>query len=498
MGNVECAHTSIIALFFDYIDRKMYCEFMKDNNKHLIYNIVIIGIGTIFTRLIGFIMIPFYSSWLTTNEYGLYDLFATYVTLCVPFVSLQLDQAIYRFSIVKKDCSSYYYRIISSAIIPLSCALSLLVFIVMSYMDMERDIIIAFIFQFVAMTYYNIISEYLRGNGKLIGYSALNVSLGIFTIVLSVLFLKVLNLGVAGLLLVYACAYGITFVIAQIIFKPLLVQKTDNTRVVDFLKYSIPLIPNNISWWITNVSDRTLINLIQGSYYNGIYAICCKIPTVLSIIFGIFNLSFQQVALENIAPEERKLYFNQLIKKVIRLLFSGSAFIVGVTPNIYHLFLKESYWEGIPCIPVLLCGAIFLSIAQYMGGILLVKKNTKAVGSSTICAALVNIILNIFAIPGWGLLGASVATMVSYVVMFVIRAIANAEFFIAKELFICITTYMFLYIVLSVVSLKYMNNAIYSLMMAFVTFVIFVILNKDLLITILKKIGIIMVRRSSK
>lgn len=460
---------------------------MNEKNKKLLYNLFVIGIGTIFTRLISFVMTPFYSSWLTTEEYGQYDLIATYVSLCVPFVTLQLDQAVYRFSIENKKYSNYYYKISAKFMLPLICIISVIVYCFMDHIGFEKNIILSFIGYFISMAYYNITAEYLRGNGKLIEYSAINLTMGILSVLLSIIFLRVFRLGVVGLLLVYACAYGITFFISQILYKPCKVKNKNDTKISSLLRYSIPLIPNNISWWITNVSDRTLINLMIGNYYNGVYAICCKIPTMLSIIFGIFNLSFQQVALQHVTPDEQKPYFSALIKNVVRILFSGSILIVSFTPWIYHLFLKKDYWEGIICVPVLLCGAVFLSIAQYMGDILLVKKDTKSIGGSTICAAIINIVLNIFTIPSWGILGASFATMISYIVMFIIRFRATIEFLNPKELVKYIITYSTIYLVLSILVILTMNNNVMSSFVTLAICLIFVLINKDIIKSVFSK-----------
>ena len=99
----------------------------------------------------------------------------------------------------------------------------------------------------------------------------------------------------------------------------------------------------------------------------------------------------------------KKKYYNELIKKVVKILFLGSIIIVSFTPIIYRLFLKNDYWKGIDCVPVLLCGAVYLSLAQYVGDILLVKKKTLWIGGSTICAAICNVIVNIIIIPYAGI-----------------------------------------------------------------------------------------------
>lgn len=461
---------------------------MKDKNSLLLNNLFIIGVGTIFTRLISFIMTPFYSSWLSTSDYGSYDLIATYVSLCVPFVTMQLDQAIYRFSIENTRYSNYYYRIIVRFVFPISIISAILSFIVMGYLNFSNSIIFSFVCYFLAMSYFNITAEYLRGNGKLINYSFLNIAVGTLSIILSVLFLKIFHLGVSGLLLVFAFSYAISVFLAQLLYRPYRINEKDDTTIKKLLHYSIPLIPNNISWWVTNVSDRTLINLILGSFYNGVYAICCKIPTMLSLLFGIFNLSFQQVALQNVSPSERKPYFNQLIKNIIKLLFSGSIMIVAFTPIIYHLFLDEGYWSGINCVPILICGAVFLSIAQYLGDILLVKMKTKAIGGSTICAAIINILLNLIAIPVFGLLGASLATMISYIVMFSIRLFKSTDIINAKKTIFYITKYILIYTIFSLLIIYFKDNRYINISITAISFVYFMIANRTMIKAVYTKL----------
>ena len=68
--------------------------------------------------------------------------------------------------------------------------------------------------------------------------------------------------------------------------------------VKQLVAYSYPLIPNNICWWIINVSDRTLINIFLGAAANGIYAIACKIPNFCASVFNVFNISWQEAAID--------------------------------------------------------------------------------------------------------------------------------------------------------------------------------------------------------
>lgn len=290
---------------------------------------------------------------------------------------------------------------------------SIVIFVVMHTLDYSNNIIISFLLYFISVSFYNISSEYLRGMDLLSDYSIHNIIVGVITVVASIFIVYHMKQGVAGLLFVYALAYATATADIMFRYKPF---KASNSKVEDLkrmLHYSIPLIPNVLSWWIINVSDRTIINIFLGSFYSGIYGICCKIPTMLSLVFSIFNLSFQQFVMHSNDETSQKNYYNFLLKKVIKILFSGSIAIIAITPIIYYQFLNNDYWSGISCTPVLLAGAIMLSLAQYTGDLLLAKKHTRVIGLSTVIGAIVNIILNIITIPKFGIIGASISTMIS-------------------------------------------------------------------------------------
>lgn len=459
----------------------------SDNNEILLKNIIIIGIGTILTKLISFIMTPFYSSWLSTSEYGIYDLLSTYVLLCVPFATLQIEQAVYRFIMEDKDNSNAVFKTAFKMLIIMLFLSSFIVYLIMHVLNYKNEIVFSFIFYFVSISLYNISSEYLRGKDMLTAYSIHNIIVGVITVIASIIFVYYMQQGVAGLLFVYALAYCVATVDIIVRYNPLKTKGNKSGDLKEMLHYSIPLIPNVLSWWIINVSDRTIINIILGNFYNGIYGICCKIPTMLSLIFSIFNLSFQQLVMHNINENSQKQYYNFLIKKVIKVLFSGSIAIIGVTPIIYYQFLNKDYWDGISSVPVLLAGAIMLSLAQYVGDLLLAKKHTRIIGVSTVIGAIINIILNIFTIPNLGIMGASISTMISCMIMFAVRFYSMRSYFSYLDVLLMFI-YIVIYFIISIYIIAIGNNLVINVINCLLGCLLFFILNRDVVFGILKKI----------
>ena len=84
---------------------------MISRTHNLIKNTFIIGVGTFCTKLISLFLVPFYTIWLAPVEYGEFDLLISYLTLLVPFVTLQLEQAILKFSLNnQKNKFKYFFK----------------------------------------------------------------------------------------------------------------------------------------------------------------------------------------------------------------------------------------------------------------------------------------------------------------------------------------------------------------------------------------------------
>lgn len=68
-----------------------------NRKKELAMNTVILAVGKICTQLINFFLLPLYTSLLTTDDYGVVDLFSTYTALLVPIFNWQLENGLFRF-----------------------------------------------------------------------------------------------------------------------------------------------------------------------------------------------------------------------------------------------------------------------------------------------------------------------------------------------------------------------------------------------------------------
>jgi len=254
--------------------------------KELLGNTFIIFIGKMLPQVLAFFMLFLYTNYLSASEYGTVDLIITYVSLLAPIITLQLEMAMFRFLIDVRNKNTEKKKLITNnyiCLIIFSLIFSILYLIVMYFIDFKYAVIVLlYIISTIFMSNTLQISRGL-GNNKAFAFgSILNA---IVLVICNIYFLAFLNLGIDGMIISLFISNTITFI--YLLFKLKLynyisLKTKDKNKVKELIKYSLPLIPNGISWWIINVSDRTIISVLLGTAANGIYAISNKFPAILS------------------------------------------------------------------------------------------------------------------------------------------------------------------------------------------------------------------------
>ena len=198
-------------------------------------------------------------------------------------------------------------------------------------------------------------------------------------------------------------------------------RKKDKKLIKEMYQYSIPLVPNGISWWIVNVSDRTIITAIIGTAANGIYAVSNKFPTILSSLLGIFNLSWSESAALHIDSPDRDEFFSDISNTVTKLFTCLGVGMIACMPFVFPFLVNKSYNDAYNYIPILVLGAVFNVVVCLYNAVYIAKKMTKQVALTSIIGAVINIVVNIGLIHFIGLYAAAISTAVAYFVMMVYR-----------------------------------------------------------------------------
>lgn len=449
----------------------------------LMKNTIIIFCGKVCTQLISFFLLPLYTGYLSTNDYGIFDLITTYVTLLVPIITLELEMSIFRYLVDSRGKSKETKKLISNDFFILLLALTIFTII---YIIFTCFISIKFrwliLIDIIICTLSGNFLQVARGFGRTLDYSISCIITGAFTIVSNIFLITVLHLGANGMIISMALANGLG---ALYLFVRLRLYRLINFKFVDkhlikeMYRYSIPLVPNGISWWIVNVSDRSIISWILGASSNGIYAVSNKFPTILSSLLGVFNLSWSESTALHINSPDRDEFFSDICNTATKFFTSLGVGMIACMPFIFPILINSKYNAAYDQIPILVLGAVFNVTVCLYSGIYIAKKMTKKVASVTVLGAIINILVNLLFIKKIGLFAASISTAIAYFTMMVYRHLDLKKYVHIKyEKGLLIKT--ILIFTFSII-LYYQNSFILNIINLVVVIIYAILMNKDFL-----------------
>ncbi|WP_209390154.1 lipopolysaccharide biosynthesis protein [Chryseobacterium sp. RR2-3-20] len=396
---------------------------MKEQ-KSLLNLTILYSIGNFSSKIISFILIFFTTFYLSKEDVGAYDLILITLSLLSPFVTFQLTDAALRW-LLGDDSIRIKKEVFSTISVILVLSHFVLYFIMYCYNYYYPIKYFNLLFLLVlCQSIYLFFLQFIRGLGK----NGLYVWAGVIYTLIYVLFaifvLMVLNYKIEGLLYSNILA---GFFVSIFLFAVGRLYSFFNLKYarVDFgktlLRYSTPLIPNSLSWWAISSSNRYIILMYLGTAANGIFAIAYKLPTILLMIVNVFYLAWQEKAITSYDREDRDEYFSKVLKDYIRVLFSISILIVAANKLALSFMVSKDFFDAWQYTPLLLLSIIFSSIAGFYGTGYLGAKKTKGAFTSSIFGGITTVGLSFMLISRFGLFGASVAVVIGYIVLLLIR-----------------------------------------------------------------------------
>ena len=397
-------------------------------NKYqtLAANTILMSVGTFGSKLLVFLMVRFYTGYLTPAEYGTADLITQTANLLIPLVSLDITDAVFRFAAERRGGRTEAFSV-GLRVITLGSAGLLLVIALLQGVPAVRAygfLLASFV---IASCYHALCAHFVRARGN----TALFAAQGLFNtalfIGLNVLFLAVFHWGIRG--------YVLSTTVANLITTGLLVFRARLWRYAglaprrglrrQMLRYCIPLIPTAVFWWIMGVSDRYMVKWFLGSDANGIYAVAYKIPTILTILAAVFMDAWQLSAIaESDGDRQAHLrFYGRIWDAFASAVFLCAGGIIALSPLLIRLLAEETYYSAWQYIPVLTLSMAAAAFSNFMGSVYVVTKQSKASFWTSLVGAGSNIVLNLWLIPQIGLQGAAAATFLSCFAVFLIRLV---------------------------------------------------------------------------
>jgi O-antigen/teichoic acid export membrane protein len=392
-------------------------------------NTLLVFIGNAGAKVIGLLMLPFYTRWLSVEDYGTTDIINVYVSLLLGLVTACIADAVFVFpkdqSVEKQK--SYF----SSGLCFTFLSLGLTAFLfkiassIFTYKEISNSFTdnVWFVYGLLVSSFLQqYIQQFVRSINKMKIYSTTGIVLTVSTAVFS--FFIIPKWGVSGYVFALILAHILAAVYSAVFsgaFKYFSIKAVKKNTCVEMLKYSVPLIPNGMMWWLVGAFNRPLMEKHLGMHAVGIFAVANKFPGILSMIFSIFSISWQISVLEEFGKAGYADYYN----KIFRLLVSGLVFIFFIivisSKFIVGILTTDSFYESWKYIPILTLGVILSSVSGFAGSTFSASRESKFFFYSSVWGAVSSIVCNVILIQRLGIMGAAISVVVSFAVMSVSR-----------------------------------------------------------------------------
>ncbi len=399
---------------------------MKSKYKDLSINTLIFTISSFGSKFITFFFVPLYTAVLSTSEYGNVDLMTTTAQLLIPVLTLNVQDAVLRFTL-DKEYKKEDVITVSSRIIGISAAGLFVILCIIKWkniFNLTDNYLIFLFFAYVMGTVNNSLSMYLKSTNQMKLIGVCGVVNTIIACIANIILLLVIKEGVNGYMIAYIAGTFVAnvgmFVFGHI-WRDLKHGKWNKNIAKAMFAYGTPLVVNSIAWWVNNASDRYILTFFCGTALNGIYSVSYKIPSILSLIQTTFYNAWSVSAITEYDKNDSDGFIGNVFT-----LYSAACIMCCSGIMLFNIFIASflytnDFFVAWKYVPLLLVGTVFNGLGLFVGCIFTAVKRTKDISITTLIGAGINTILNFALIPFLGATGAAFATLIGYFMVFVVR-----------------------------------------------------------------------------
>ena len=398
--------------------------------KLFIENFLIYGLGGIISKIIPLIMVPIVTRLMpNTDYYGISDLSNTLVSFASALAIMGMYDAMYRMFFEKDD--EKYKKTDCSTALTFTLITSLIVFIVMLIL---KEPIAHYFFsdrKYAYVVYLSAMATLVGGTNCIIAaptrmQNKRKIYLITNTLSPLICYAVAIPLLMAGY---YTIALPLAAVVSGVTLELsfAILNKTwfklglfDRKLLKQMLVIAIPLVPNFLIYWLFNSCDKVMITNMVGIGAAGIYSVGSKLGHCSQLIYTAFAGGWQFFAFSTM-KEDNQVKSNSMIFEYLGIIsFVVTSFICAWSYLIFKILFTDQYLSGYIVAPYLFLAPLLQMLFQVAANQFLVVKKTWPNLLILSSGALANIFINWFFIPVLGIEGASLATLLGYVISDVI------------------------------------------------------------------------------
>ena len=399
---------------------------------------IIYSLGNLSSKVIGFILLPLYTDYLSINEYGILAILEATSQILIGIFGFNLTTSMMRwcaseksFKTQKEIISSTLFSVIliaglfSLGSLPYSREISELIFSSFNFENYIKILLLSVSFGIIA----NVPLEVIRFREKAGLYVFITITKFVLIVLLNIYFIVYEKMGVEGIILsqligfIYVIVFSLPFLLKNLTF-------SFQTKIIgEMFRFGFPLVFSTSALLTLSLGDRYIIKYFMDEASVGIYSLGHKVASVINVfILQSFQVGYLPIAYKKINDADAPRYFSKIATYLIFVLVLFALTLSLLSKEVIQLFsLNSDYWIAYTVVPLVSLAFVFKGMQYVFSLPFHFVKKTSYIAYIVTFTAILNIVLNIILVPLYGYLMAAVVMVGSYLVM------ALLYFFTAKK-----------------------------------------------------------------
>lgn len=420
----------------------MFKDILKLAKESIIY-----GLSTVIARFFNFLLVPFYSYFLLTSEYGIVSVLFSYIALLSIVYHYGMEQAYMRFASEKdtdkKNVFSTPFWVMTVTSLFFSVVIvsnSKMLFKLLGLGSVDTSLVLYGVSIITLDALAIVPFAKLRMEHRAWTYAGIKILWVVVNVVSNIVLVGFFKLGVKGVFIsAFLSSLAVFMALIPLILKSLgfILKKELFLRM---FKFAWPFVPAGFAAAVVQVIDKPILMYLTDSSTVGIYQANYKFGIFMLLVVAMFAQAWMPFYLEHAKKENAKEMFSKILTYFavcgVWIIFAVSLFIGDVIKTQFfgYYLLHPDYWAGIGIIPIILTGYLFYGFYVNFTTAPILSKKTHILVNVTLIGAAVNILANLVLIGFFGMFGAAWASFAGYAVMaFALVIFANKFYRVPYE-----------------------------------------------------------------
>lgn len=398
---------------------------MLDRLRRLSRDTVVYGIGGILEQVAALLLLPFFTRVFSPVDYGILDTLATMLSFASLMLLLGMNAAMQRYYFDSEDKQRRVLIVSTSfwSVLVLTTAIAGVVF---AFRDALADTLFNQAYgALIGVTAlvlpislaYQLITDVIRLKLQSIRYMIVTTIQFTTRLALSVILVLILHFGLMGNFQALIASTALAGLVGLYFVRDLVRFSFGPRLLPALLRYGIPLALASLAYWALNLIDRLFLLHYSTLEQIGLYSIANRFTSPLFLIINAFQLAWAPFIFSQLQDEGHRPLIAQTLR-LFSLLLLGTATVLTLLSRVaLSIIAPATYSAALSAVPYLTLGLVFLGTTAVVGAGLTIAKRVQYITYAFLAAAGVNVALNFLLIPDWGMLGAAIATLISYGVL---------------------------------------------------------------------------------